>query len=102
MRRVIGQCNQVDFASIEHLASITEDPEKLDTSTLKRKEKFAFLFLTVALRKKIGFGLLKSVVQEVLFWGEDEDEVMRIEVRPVRDYSKRGDVAEFKRLWYGS
>ena len=39
MRRVIGQCTQVDFASIEHLALITEDPEKLDTSTLKKTEE---------------------------------------------------------------
>lgn len=99
MSRIIGQCNQVDFTSIEHLAAITEDPELLDVSTLNRKERLAFIFLSNALRKGISWELLRSVVQEVLFWGEDEDNVEHMEIRLKRDPLKSNEIRKFKLLW---
>ena len=97
MRRVIGQCNQVDFVSIEHLASVTEDLEKLDTSTLTNRQKFAFHFITLTIRKKIPWRMLK-LVQEVLFWGVGSN-VSGVEIKFIRDSSKRDEITDFKQLW---
>ncbi len=98
MRRIVGQCSQVDFASIEHLALALEKPEMLDTSTLSNRQKFAFQFLEMAQRKHISWKLLQGAVREVLFWGDDTD-VSAIEVKLSRDPTKSKTVAEFRRLW---
>ena len=97
-RRIVGQCNQADFRAIEHLAVALEKPEMLDTSTLTNRQKFAFTFLDMAQRKHISWKLLRTVVREVLFWGDDTD-VSAIEIKPVRDATKKEQVAEFRRLW---
>ena len=97
-RRIVGQCSQADFRSIEHLAIALEKPEMLDTSTLTNRQKFAFQFLEMAQRKRISWKLLRGVVQEVLFWGGDTD-VSAIEIKCARDPMKKERVAEFKRLW---
>lgn len=96
--RIIGQCNQADFAEIEHLVDSIINPEDLDTSTLKRKQIFAFLFTNEARRKGISWKLLRSVVQEVLFWGEG-DYVRDIEIKFMRDARKHNEILEFRRLW---
>ena len=98
MRRIVGQCSQVDFASIEHLALTLQKPELLDTSTLTNRQKFAFQFLEMAQRKRISWKLLQGVIQEVLFWGDDTD-VSAVEIKLVRDRAKSKEVAEFRRLW---
>ncbi len=98
MRRIVGQCTQVDFASIEHLAFALEKPEMLDTSTLSNRQKFAFQFLEMAQRKHISWKLLQGAVREALFWGDDTD-VSAIEVKLSRDPTKSKQVAEFRRLW---
>jgi len=97
-RRIVGQCSQADFVSIEHLAIALEKPEMLDTSTLTNRQKFAFHFLEMAQRKNVRWGLVRSVVREVLFWGNDTD-VEAIEVKLVRDKARSKEAAEFKRLW---
>ena len=98
MRRIVGQCSQADFVSIEHLAIALEKPDLLDTSTLTNRQKFAFHFLEMAQRKNVSWGLVRSVVREVLFWGNDTD-VEAIEVKLVRDKARSKEAAEFKRLW---
>jgi len=97
-RRIVGQCSQADFRSIEHLAIALEKPEMLDTSTLTNRQKFAFQFLDMAQRKRISWKLLRAVVREVLFWGNDTD-VSAIEIKCVRDPTKKEEVAELRRLW---
>jgi len=97
-RRIVGQCSQADFVSIEHLAIALEKPEMLDTSTLTNRQKFAFHFLDMAQRKHISWKLLRAVIREVLFWGDDRD-VSAIEIKPVRDPKKKDQVAEFRLLW---
>ena len=98
MRRIVGQCNQVDFKSIEHLALTLATPEVLDTSTLTNRQKFAFLFLEMAQRKRVSWELLRRAVQEVLFWGDGTD-VSAIEIKFVRDSAKSKEIAELKGLW---
>jgi len=97
-RRIVGQCGQADFVSIEHLAIALEKPEMLDTSTLTNRQKFAFHFLEMAQRKHISWKLLRAVVREVLFWGDDTD-VSAIEIKPVRDKARSKEAAELRRLW---
>lgn len=97
-RRIVGQCSPADFVSIEHLAIALEKPEMLDTSTLTNRQKFAFHFLDMAQRKSITWGLVRSVVREVLFWGDDTD-VSAIEIKLVRDPTRSKEAAEFRRLW---
>ena len=48
MKRIVGQCNAVDFADIEHLAAALEEPEMLDTSTLTNRQKLTFHLLLVS------------------------------------------------------
>lgn len=98
MRRIVGQCSQVDFKSIEHLAITLEKPEVLDTSTLSNRQKFAFQFLEMAQRRHISWKLLQRAVREVLFWGNDTD-VSEIEIKFTRDSARSREVAEFRRLW---
>ena len=98
MRRIVGQCSRVDFASIEHLALTLQKPELLDTSTLTNRQKLAFQFLELAQRKRISWKLLQGVIREVLFWGDDTD-VSAIELKLVRDRAKSKEVAAFRRLW---
>lgn len=97
MERIVGQCHQADFKGIEHLAVALENPEMLDTSTLSSRQKFAFHFIALTIEKKIPWRLL-SVVREVLFWGNDGN-VSAVEIKFVRDNSRRGEITEFKRLW---
>jgi len=78
---------------------VLDNPEMLDTSTLKRKQKFAFHFVAITQDKGISWGLLREVVWEVLFWGENEEKVTHIEVKFTRDRTKFGKIGEFKRLW---
>lgn len=98
MSRIVGQCSQTDFNSIEHLSLTLEKPELLDTSTLTRRQKFAFHFLSMAQRKNIPWSLLRAVIQLVLFWGDD-DNVSAIEIKFIPDPTKSKEVAEFKRRW---
>lgn len=97
--RVIGQCNSADFQDIEHLATALVKPEDLDTSTLKRKQTFAFLFVNEARKLGISFKLLRSVVKEVLFWGYEKNDVKDIEIRFIPDPKKYQAIVEFKELW---
>ena len=97
-RRILGQCHQADFASIEHLVDALENPEMLDTSTLTNRQKFAFYFLAQTIDKGIPWRLVRSVIQEILFWGEGE-KVAALEIKFALDPSKRDEVMRFKRLW---
>jgi len=97
--RVIGQCNSADFTEIEHLAHLLDKPEDLDTSTLRRKQTLAFLFAGEARKAGISWGLLRSVVKEVLFWGHEENKVEATEIKFFPDYKKYKEIVEFKELW---
>lgn len=99
MRRVIGQCHQADFEGVEHLAAALDDPTMLDTSTLTSRQKFAFHFIAVIKDKGISWKLMRSVVSEVLFWGEGGDKITHVEVKLTRDPSRHGKVLEFNKLW---
>ena len=102
MRKVIGQCSQGDFAAIEHLSDILEEPDKLDVSTLSNTQRFAFQFLQIAIRKGIDWNLMREVVKEVLFWGEG-DKATLIKIRFKQDTNKKfiGKVLTFRDLWKG-
>lgn len=97
-RRIVGQCNQSDFRTIEHLAVTLENPEMLDTSTLTNRQKFAFHFYALTIKRKIPWKMLK-LVDEVLFWGDDKD-VSAVEIKFTHDQSKLPEIREFKKLWY--
>ena len=97
-RRILGQCNQVDFANIEHLAMTLKDPEMLDTSTLTNRQKYAHHFLALTIKKKIPWKMVR-LVNEVLFWGENE-KISAVEIKFIRDQSKRSEIAKFKTLWH--
>ena len=97
-RRIVGQCNQSDFANIEHLASTLENPEMLDTSTLTNRQRFAFHFMALTIKKKIPWKMVK-LVNEVLFWGEDET-ISAVEIKFIHDQSKTSEIVKFKELWY--
>jgi len=99
VRRVVAQCRRVDFADIEHLSLALENPEMLDVSTLTKKQKFAFFFVAMTEDKGVPWKLLRSVVNEVLFWGESEEKITHTEVKFVRDASKRDEILKFKGLW---
>jgi len=99
MRRILGQCGQEDFKSIEHLATVLDSPTMLDTKTLTNRQKFAFYFMAEVIKKKIPLELLK-VVREVLFWGEGE-EVTNIVIKLFRIQKFAKDIEEFKRQWRG-
>ena len=98
-RRILGQCNQVDFADIEHLVMVLENPEMLDLSTLKKKQEFAFRFVAIAQDKGISWELLREVIREVLFWGENGEKITHIEIRFIKDRSKVRKIREFRGLW---
>ena len=66
MTRIIGQCDTADFRSIEHLAIALEDPAMLDQSTLKRKQKLAFMVLAAALDAGINYKELFKI-KTILF-----------------------------------
>ena len=97
-RRIVGQCHQADFADIEHLAVTLENPEMLDTSTLTNRQKFAYHFIALTIKKKIPWKMLK-LVDEVLFWGDDKD-VSAVEIKFTRDKTKYFEIIKFKELWY--
>lgn len=97
MRRIIGQCNQSTFLSIEHLAAIVENPDQLDVNTLSNTQKFAFRFLQMAIRKGISWKMLRKVVKEVLFWGEDDGKITGIQVKFIQKLTP--EVKRFKELW---
>ena len=97
-RRVIGQCNRIDFTNIEHLASVIDNPEQLDTSTLTSREKFAFIFLAHTGKKNIPYSLVKEVVKEVIFYG-DGDMVTAIEIKFLHIPSRVSRVLYFRQLW---
>ncbi|MBA7629524.1 hypothetical protein ES703_37023 [subsurface metagenome] len=99
MRRIVGQCGQSDFSSIEHLASVLNAPEMLDTSTLTNRQKFACYFIVMTRDKDIPWQLVRSVVREVLFWGEDANKITHTEVKLARDRSKLKEVQKFRALW---
>jgi len=94
-QRIIGQCGQSEFADIDHLVDITDDPSMLDVTTLTESQKFAFRFMTIAFRKGISWSLIRGYVKQVLFWG-DGDKATRIEVKLFRDRHGR---EEFAKLW---
>ncbi len=95
--RIIGQFHQADLAGIEHLALVVDRPDMLDHSTLSKKQRLAFKFLNKAFKKEIPWALIRNVVKEVLFWGED-DKVEEIEIR----FFHKPEAEEFKRLWRGN
>jgi len=98
-RRIVGQCHQSDFADIEHLASVLDSPEMLDTATLTNRQKFAFYFISMARDKGIPWKLLRNVVREVLFWGEHDGKITYTEIKLIRNPSKRDEIQKFRRLW---
>ena len=97
MRRIIGQCGQEDFTSIEHMAVTLDDPSMLDTTTLTNRQKYAFHFLSAAQSRKIPWKLLK-VVREVLFW-EEEGRPPMVEVKFFHKPELKKDLEEFRVLW---
>ncbi|GAH39310.1 unnamed protein product [marine sediment metagenome] len=96
--RIVGQCNAADFAFIDHLVGSVIKAEDIDTSSLKHKQQLALLFANETHKKGIGWGLVREVVTEVLFWG-DKDKMRNIEIRLTRHPLKIRQVDEFKRLW---
>jgi hypothetical protein len=98
VRRIIGQCSYTDFASIEHLASVIDNPEQLDGTTLSKSQRLAFRFIYQTQARGISWKLLLEVVQEVLFWGTEEGDISHIEVKLKRRANVE-KLKEFKRLW---
>lgn len=99
--RIVGQCNMADFAFIDHLVGSVTKAEDIDTSTLKHKQQLAILFASETHKKGIGWGFVREVVTEVLFWG-DNDKIRDIEIRLTHDPKKMKKATEFRRLWYGA
>jgi len=97
-RRIIGQFGHTDLVSIEHLVSVIDNPEQLDTTTLTNKQKYAFIFGAMAAREGISWSLLKEIIKAVLFWGESEDKVSGIEIKMMRNANK-DKIKEFRQLW---
>jgi len=95
--RIIGQCSQADFKDIEHLVSALERPAMLDMSTLSNRQVFAFNFYTHLYKRDIPYSLAKSVVREVLFWGET-DFIKAIEIK-FKQNAERREILKFKRFW---
>lgn len=96
LMRIIGQCNRVDFVDIEHLADITEKPEMFDTSTLSTRQRYAFVFLTIALRAGATWDLVRKAVKAVLFWGDEDEKVKKITIKFTPDDRS---VEAFRQLW---
>jgi hypothetical protein len=96
--RIICQCNKADFIEIENMAASLDDPSKFDQNALSKKQKWAFHFIIIAMKHGISWELMRSVVREVLFWG-DEEAAKRLEIRFARDPAKKGEIEEFKTLW---
>lgn len=97
--RIVRQCNHVHLAEIEHIASIADDPTKLDTSTLTKGQVTAALFASMLHRLGIPWKLVKGNVREVIFWGGgDSDEVTKVEVRWLPSHNKEAR-AKFQELW---
>lgn len=95
--RIIGQCSQVDFTDIEHLTVTLSEPAMLDMSTLTNRQKFAFNFYAHLYTKGISYSLARSIVREVLFWGET-DVVQAIEIK-FKNNAEKSEIQGFKRLW---
>ena len=95
--RILGQCSQVDFNDIEHLAAALENPAMLDMSTLSNRQMFAFNFYAHLYKKGIPYSLARAIVREVLFWGET-DVIQAIEIKFKRN-AEINDFLKFKRLW---
>lgn len=96
--RIIGQCNMADFAFIDHLVGSVTKAEDIDTSSLKHKQQLAILFASETHKKGIGWGFVREVVTEVLYWGY-RDKIRNIEIRLTHDPKKIRKVTEFRRLW---
>jgi hypothetical protein len=97
MRRIIGQCNQATFSSLEHLARVIEEGFELDTSTLSRSQNLACQFCIMCRDKGIPWKLLRSAIREVLFWGEYDD----AETIEIKFLQKPKSVGEFRSKWNG-
>lgn len=94
---ILGQCKHMRLSEVEHLMSVLEHPEQLDTTTLTNSQRFAFHLIALAGRIGISFQLMREVVREALFWG-DKDRVTYIQVKFLR-HADINKVREFKRLW---
>lgn len=99
-RRILGQCDQSDFAGIEHLACMTDRAEDIDLTTLTSKQRCAFRFICIAFNKGISWDLIRQVVRQVLFWGEG-DEASYISIKFKKCVSKESEdkVLKFTSLW---
>lgn len=95
--RVIGQCDQSTLLSIKHMASLVEKPEDVDTTTITRSQRFAFIFMSMAFRKNIKWDTIKAAVRLVLFWGYAEGDLEYIEIRFMNN---KQEANKFKELWY--
>lgn len=95
--RILGQCGPSDFKDIEHLVAALERPDMLDMSTLTNRQIFALNFYTRLYRRNISYDLAKSIVRQVLFWGET-DFIKAIEVK-FKPNAEKVSILKFKKLW---
>lgn len=69
MPRIRSQCNTADFKDIEHLASTYNNPEMLDPSTLKKKQKLALAVVFAFTKAGLSFRDIYTI-KEILFWDD--------------------------------
>ena len=67
MRKIIGQCNTSDFATLAHLSGLMERGEEVDLTNLTNRQKVAVRVLEHFMKKHIPLKVL-SKLREVLLW----------------------------------
>lgn len=93
MRRIVGQCSQVDFRSLEHLGDLIGRGEEVDLTTLSKTQKAAIFVLGYAQKRELPPKLLQ-VLREVLIWGEGKM-IIGFEYKFYRDPKLADDIAKF-------
>ncbi|GAH81021.1 unnamed protein product [marine sediment metagenome] len=71
MRRIIGQCNTSDFATLAHLSGLMERGEEVDLTNLTNRQKVAVRVLDHFLKHDIPLKTLAKI-REVLVWDMGE------------------------------
>lgn len=67
MRKIIGQCNTSDFATLAHLSGLMERGEEVDLTNLTNRQKVAVRVLDHFINQNIPLKTL-SKIREVLVW----------------------------------
>jgi len=67
MRRIIGQCNTSDFATLAHLSGLMQRGEEVDLTNLTNRQKIAVRVLAHFIKHDIPLKTLAKI-REVLVW----------------------------------